>query len=292
MKVYLFAIGLYCLWGIFPLYFQTITHLPIAIALIYRAVVAAICMLGILWYLGKLNELWKHFQDKRIVLTSFFAGAFVVANWLVFLFGVENGYVFEISMGYFTLPLLNMIVGLLFFRDPPKWNLLVAMLLAALSLVYQAVKMGSFPWIAIVLAGAFCVYSILQKTSKGSAMICFTMEMVIITPFFLTLFVVMFHQGLPVWGESGLDLFLLCLGGFLTVSSLLTFSFVSRHISLSHLGLMNYITPSLQFLEGLFWFNQELNIDLLISFILIWCGLIVYSIGQIFGQEKKSTLKE
>ena len=283
MRIYLLAISGFFMWGLFPLYFVWLQHLPPLVILMYRGLIATCLMLLILKGMGKLKEL--NLKDKRIVLTNAGCGFLIAGNWLIFLMALERGYVLEISMGYFTLPLLNIVIGILFFHEKLKWNLAIAMICALLSLGYQALKLGSFPWIAIGLSGSFCAYSILRKTSKGDSRVCFTMEMVTIAPFFLATLVFMFFNDVLVFGTNHYDLLLLFVGGLITIAPLLIFASVSRLMPLAHLGLINYLTPSLQFIEGIFWFDQSLNIDLLISFILIWIGLSVYSIGQFFQRK-------
>ncbi len=278
MRVYLLAFSGFLMWGFFPLYFTLMKHLPPLVILMYRGLVATCLMLMILKSIGRLKEL--HLKDKKSVLTNMGCGVLIATNWLIFLAALEQGYVLEVSMGYFILPLLNMLIGIVFFQEKLRWNLTFAILCASLSLGYQVLKIGSFSWIAIGLAGSLCAYSVLRKTSKGDVRVCFTVEMMTIAPFFLITLVFMFFNGEPVFGTNRYDILLLLIGGGITILPLIIFASISRLIPLAHLGLISYLTPSLQFLEGLFWFKQPLNTDLLVSFVLIWCGLAVYSIGQ------------
>ena len=216
-------------------------------------------------------------QLARIALAS----ALVISNWLVFVWGVNNGHILETSLGYFILPLFNVALGVLLLKErlrPLQW---LAVLLAAIGVAIEAARAGGLPWIALVLAGTFGIYGLLRKQLPLDAASGLFLETVCMTPVALAWLAWLAISGQNHFGGgsgllTGRDLMLIATGP-VTAIPLLLFAVAARRLPLNMMGFLQYLAPSITFLLAVFVYHELLDPVRTLAFATIWTGLAVYS---------------
>lgn len=272
------AILAFLVWGLFPLYFHAISDVPPLQILAHRMLWSLLFLLIVLVVRG--NWGWLNLVRKPRVLGSFVASAFLLsANWLVYIWSVNNGHVIEASLGYFINPLVNIMLGYVLLKErlrPVQW---LAIGLAALGVAWLAWQAGTVPWIALVLATTFGGYALLRKTAALGALEGLSFETMVLFPIAAA-----YVGWLTLHGEnafintpSHMTRLLLVAAGPITAVPLLLFAAGARKIPLSVLGLLQYLSPTMQFLLGVWLFHEAFSADRLVGFVLIWGALALFA---------------
>ena len=273
------AIGSFVLWGVMPLYWHLLKAVPSLQIVVHRIVWSAVLVVA--WLVVKHGAGWWRdaLARPRVAGMLALSGVLIAGNWGLYIWAVNAGHVVESSLGYFINPLFNVVIGTLFLRErlrPVQW---LSVAIAALSVVWLTVDFGRLPWIALVLATSFALYSLIRKLVAIDSVPGLGVESVYL---FLPALAVM------LWGEAnglggfgggwGLQLdLLLILGGALTALPLIGFAYAVRRVPLSVVGVMQYIAPTLQFLLGVFVFHEAFDRDRAIGFTGIWIALAVFA---------------
>lgn len=270
----LFALGAYLSWGLFPLYFRQIATLPALQIVAHRtlwslAFVAVVLVLSrrLTWLREVSAATWRRFT---------LSAALIAVNWLVYVWAVGHGHVLDASLGYFINPLVNVALGFALLHERPRTGQWLAVGMAAFGVLWLTVAAGRLPWVALVLALSFGFYGLMRKTAALGALEGLTLETLILAP--------LAGAGLAFWtldgssaARSATDWAWLAGTGPLTAGSLLLFASAARRIPLATLGLIQYLSPSLQFLLGVFLFHEPMDAGRLVAFGFIWGALLVYS---------------
>lgn len=276
-KGVIYAFTSYLLWGFFPLYFHALGNVPAVQVTAHRVVWSFLFLILVLVIRRDWDGLRKMFT-VRTVLIYLGAGTLLACNWLTYVYATGQGMVLETSLGYFINPLVSVLLGVFFLREklrPAQW---AAVGLAFISVMYLTVTHGSLPWIALVLAFSFGLYGLVKKVAPLGSFHGLTLETaVLLVPAFVFLSVLQFN-GSGVYGRmSGTTTLLLSLTGIVTAIPLLLFADGARRVPLSTIGLLQYISPTIQFLLGVFVFGEVFTWQRLIGFSVIWIALIIYS---------------
>ncbi|SDK17400.1 EamA family transporter RarD [Sediminibacillus albus] len=280
----LFTAGAYILWGFLPIYWKLVQSVPAGEILAHRIIWSFIFMLILLAVLKK----WRPFvaECKQIVrqkqkLIGITAASLVISiNWLVFIWAVNSDHVIQASLGYYINPLVSIVLGMVVLKEKlSKWQL-VSFLLAAAGVVNLTVSFGVFPWISIMLALSFGLYGLLKKTVDISAMFGLTIETLIVTPVAL-----IYLANRQIATEAMPELFtssaLLLVGsGVATAVPLLLFASGAKRIPLSMVGFLQYFAPTLMLFIGVFLYGETFTHAHLVSFIIIWTALAIYTISR------------
>ncbi len=291
-KGVLAGIGAYTLWGLFPIYWRLLEQVPATEILAHRIVwsLAFVALLLILqrdwqWIKGTIH-------DRRTMVVYTLAAILLSINWFTYIWAVNAGYVVEASLGYFINPLVNFMLGVIFFKEKLRGGQVAAVILAVLGVVYLTVSYGSLPWIALVLAFSFGTYGLIKKTASLESMHGLSLETAVL---FLPALGFLLYRG-----ASGVGAFmhlgtattlLLILAGPVTSIPLLMFGYAARSIPLSMLGFIQYITPTMQFMLGVFVYNEPFPTSRLVGFSMIWLALLLYSIESVrFTRRQKADL--
>jgi chloramphenicol-sensitive protein RarD len=284
------GIAAYTLWGLFPIYWRLLEQDPAVEILAHRMVWSLLFMLGILVLQGQLSRLKEALKNRRILPIYALAALLLSLNWYTYIWAVNAGYVVEASLGYFINPLVNFLLGVIFFREKLRVGQLAAVLLAVLGVVYLTFNYGSLPWIALVLAFSFGMYGLIKKAAPLESMHGFSLETTVM--FLPALCFLLYRQstGMAAFVNQGaLVTLLLILAGPVTSIPLLMFGYSARKIPLSMLGFIQYITPTLQLLIGVFLYLEPFPVNRLIGFGVIWLALLVYSLeGLLFTRRLKA----
>jgi len=286
-KGYVYALQAFFAWGLLPLYWKQLSHLP-AIDILAHRIIWSVVFSAIFLYFQKnfnlMPILRSPYRMKRLVIASLLVGS----NWGLFIYAVNLGHIVEASLGYYINPLVNVALGIIVLKERLKTLQLIALVLAASAVVYLTVDYGQFPWIAIYLAFSFGFYGLMKKTSQVEAMPALVVETLVLSPLAL-IYVAwgLINGSSPLYNANIETLSLLVLTGVITTMPLYWFALGARLISLSAIGFMQYIGPSLMLMIGLFVYHEPFANQQFIAFSMIWGALILYSISIILMVRKR-----
>jgi chloramphenicol-sensitive protein RarD len=264
-------------WGLSPLYYAQLRHVPPLEVLAFRTLWSLVFFGVLLGVQGKLGELRLPFSSLRATWMTLVAGAFISMNWFGFIYAVSTGQTVESSLGYFIFPLVAVLLGRVVLGERLAVAQWVAVGLACGGVMVLTYGLGVAPWIALLLASTFGAYGLIKKRLAMGPVLSVTAEMVMLAP--LALAWILLHGS--VWPQGWGTHLLLALSGPLTGGPLVLFSYAARRVKLSTLGLGQYWNPTLQFLCAVFWFAEPFTVWHGIAFPLIWLGLLIYSASTI-----------
>lgn len=271
------ALAFLC-WGLFPIYFHALNEVPPLQILAHRVLWSLAFLLIVLAWRRQWRWLGQVRQPR--VFWSFVASAFLLsANWLVYIWSVNNGHVIEASLGYFINPLVNIMLGYLILKErlrPLQWT---AIALAGLGVAWLTWQSGTVPWIALFLAASFGAYGLLRKTAALGALEGLSFETMVLFPIAAAYVVYLTLHGENTFVNTGSDTtrLLLVAAGPITAIPLLLFASGARQIPLSILGLLQYLSPTIQFLLGVLLFKEAFTADRLVGFAMIWTALLLFA---------------
>ena len=265
-------------WGLFPLYFQFIADVPALEVVLHRSVWALVFVLGILAWQKRWAWLRDTLRQPRLLLLFTASALLLWTNWLVYVYAAQTGHVVEASLGYFINPLVNVLLGVLVLRERLRRLQWVAVVLATCGVLWLTWQAGRPPWIALTLAFSFGFYGLLRKTATLGALEGLALENLLLAPVVVPalLFWSFSRGGVLVQGPAT-QLGWLLLAGPLTALPLLLFAVGARRLKLATLGLVQYISPTLQLLLGVWVLHEPFDSQRLLGFALIWSGLALVS---------------
>jgi len=274
-----YAIGSYCLWGLFPLYWHLITTVSAYEILAHRILWSSLFMLIITSVILKIK--WKEVLKNRKQISFLIAtGILITGNWGVYIWAVNHNHVVDASLGYYINPLINVVFGYLFLNERLTKLQLVALVLAMIGVAYLTYDFGQIPIIALFLAFSFSGYGLLRKKAKVGAHSALTIETLMMAPIALVYLVSTFIQHTNTYQVTDWGTMLLLLGaGPATAIPLLLFGKATETVPLSILGFVQYLSPTLQLVIGIFIFKEEFSIAHIVCFSFIWIGLLIFSLS-------------
>ena len=291
-KGVIYAAGAYTMWGLLPLFWRGLLGVPAVEILAHRMVWSLFVVLGILMVQRHWKWLPTAIRQPRIVLPFLASAILLTINWFVFIWGVNAGHVVETSLGYFINPLVNVLLGILFLKERLRLWQGVAIVIAVIGVVHLAVVYGSFPWIALSLAFSFGGYALIRKLAPLPSLEGLTMETLLL--FLPALGYLLYLQGQGV-SSFGFDLplvtTLMAVSGVITAAPLLLFASGARLLSMTTLGLLQYIAPTLQLGIAVLVFGEPLSMLRLVGFAFIWLALLIYSGENILRVQRISRLQ-
>lgn len=275
------GITAYLTWGLAPAFFKQIAEVPADEIIAHRVLWALVFMTAVMGFGRGFRDALRVVRMPRQMARIALASALVISNWLVFVWGINNGRILETSLGYFILPLFNVALGVLVLGErlrPLQW---LAVLLATVGVAIEALRAGGLPWISLVLAGTFGIYGLLRKQLPLDAASGLFLETVCMAPVALGWVVWLAVSGQNHFGSgpgivSGTAL-LLAATGPVTAIPLLLFAIAARRLPLNLMGFLQYIAPSISFLLAVLVYHEPLDANRLLGFAAIWLGLAVYS---------------
>jgi chloramphenicol-sensitive protein RarD len=284
----LYAAVAYIAWGLFPIFFKQLSNVNAFEVVMHRIVWSLVFLVGVLAMLRRWSWLRDVARQPR-VLAAFAASAMLLsANWSVYVWAVHNAHMVDASLGYFILPLVNVAFGFAFLQERPRPVQWLAVAVALAGVVWLTVQGGRLPWVALVLAMTFGIYGLLRKVASLGALEGLTLESMLLAPFAAGLLVwwTWHGQGALVQGSAS-TMGWLMLAGPLTAIPLLLFAAGARRIPLATLGILQYISPSLQMLLGVWLYGEAFDPARAIGFYLIWLALVVYTLDSLWNGRKQ-----
>jgi len=275
-KGILYGIGAYFIWGFFPIYWKFLHHVP-AIQLIGHRIIWSFLFLIVIILFTKQWAGFRRTINAKVIRIYAIAAVLIGINWLIYVWAVNASFIVETSLGYFINPLLSVLLGVIFFKERLRTAQWVPVILAALGVAYLTYVYGRPPYIALSLAFSFGLYGLVKKISPLGSLYGLTIEtgILFIPALGYLLFVESAH--IAAFSHTGLPSDLLMVGaGLVTTIPLLMFASAVRSIPLWVVGLLQYITPTLQFLIGIFIYKEPFSHNQLIGFGIVWAALIVF----------------
>ncbi|HRL37683.1 MAG TPA: EamA family transporter RarD [Ottowia beijingensis] len=273
------ALLAYGLWGLMPLYFRLMAPAT-AIEVVAHRIVWSLALL-LLWLgvRGQLGPLWRRL-DARLLARLALAALLVSINWLTYVWAVTHGRTLDASLGYFLLPLFNVALGVLLLGERLTRGEWIGVMLAALGVGYLALVSPRLPWVALVLAASFGVYGLVKKQTELPAAEGMALETGLIALPALAVLGWLATRGQLAFGQAGAGTDALLIStGLMTTVPLVAFAVAARRLTLAALGMLQYISPTLQFLLGVFVLHEPVDAQRLAGFAAVWLGLVVFSAG-------------
>ncbi|KMT23259.1 EamA family transporter RarD [Clostridium cylindrosporum] len=283
----------YLLWGILPLYWKAINNVAPFEILANRIFWAFIFVGILLMRNGQLKELIEVIKNKRSLLFISLSAAMVTVNWGLYIWAVNSNHIVESSLGYYMNPLIVVFFGVIFLKEKLTKGQIAALILATTGVLVLTFQYGKVPWISIALAVTFALYGLLKKLTNAGSMVSLGIETALVTPFALIYIITRQINGIGAFGNiTAFQTILLVCSGIVTATPLILFAKGAKRIPLSTLGFIQYISPTMSLLLGIFLFHEKFTIVHLISFGFIWLSLLVYSISEtkFVKKEKKGDI--
>ncbi|TGN39553.1 EamA family transporter RarD [Marinobacter confluentis] len=276
-KGVLFGLSAYTLWGCFPLYFALFAGVPSYEVLIHRVVWSCLFLAIVVSVMGRWAPIKAALSEPKNLGFVLGCALFIGLNWGIYIYAVESRQVLQASLGYFLTPLVNVALGLLVLRESISRLQAVAVVLAAVAIVYQLVLLGVVPWISLLLAFSFGTYGLLRKKVALDGLSGLFVETLLLLPVGLLAlgWLSMIEQS--HFTDTPVMALLLMSSGIVTAIPLLFFAGAARRLRLSTIGFLMYVNPTLQFVLALLVFNEPLSDEKLLSFVMIWLALGLYS---------------
>jgi chloramphenicol-sensitive protein RarD len=277
-----FGLGAYALWGLFPLYFPLLEPAGGLEIVAHRVVWSLLFIALLLTVTRGWAQVRAAVTDRRALLILVGAALLIGVNWLVFVYGVNSGQVVETSLGYFINPLVSVLLGVVVLSErlrPAQW---VAVAIAAVAVTVLTLDYGRPPWIALALAATFGLYGLLKKLVRVAAAPGLFLETAIVAGPAIAAIAVLHAQGQGTFGNAGTGHLLLLVGsGVATAVPLLLFAAATRRVPLSTIGLLQYLTPSMQLAIGVFVYGEPMPVMRLVGFAVVWLALAVFTVDSL-----------
>ena len=287
---FLACLGCYVIWGVLPLYFRFLDHIAPEEMLAHRIVWSV--PTGLIFI-----ALARNWTQLRAALTRqhlfwlFISATLIGLNWFTYIWAVGQERVMEASLGYYINPLVNVLIGAVFFSEQLRLAQWASVLLAAIGVAVMTVALGYLPWVALFLCLTFALYSVIRKQVQVDARAGFVVEAALLAP--LAMLWLGWFVGQPegrLFGEGGWDIFSLMAAGPITAVPLILFAIAAKRLRLSTIGMMQYIGPTLQFLISVLVFKEAFGLMHAVAFACIWSALVVFTLDSVLGDAKARRL--
>jgi chloramphenicol-sensitive protein RarD len=287
-----YALAAYLLWGFLPLYFLALAPIGPFELVAWRVLLSLVFCALLLTITRGWSALGRIMRQPRLLGLTALAGVLIYANWQIFVLGTLTGHVIETSLGYFINPIVTVLLGVIVLRERLRVTQWVAIGIAAVAVGVIVVGYGAFPWIALSLALSFGVYGLVKKTIGPSvdAVSGLTLETMWLTPVAaVALIVVSALGGISAFSQGAWHIVLILLTGVVTATPLLFFAAGARRVPLSVMGLLQFLTPIMQFVTGAWLLGEPMSTERWIGFSLVWLALIVLTVDSlVFARRSRS----
>lgn len=278
------------IWGFQPLYWYICGEWDTYFLLACRIIWAAVCCLCILWAQGKLPQLLEVFRDKNILKREIPASVFLLADWGVYLWAVQNGRVLECSLGYYIQPIVVFILGAVIFREKVSWRHIVILAVVVVGIALSTDGFNGIPYVTILLAVCFAIYAAIKRSLRIDSVVSTSAEIVMMVPLAL-LFILLFRMGdTGMASITPLRQLMLLGAGVVTAMPMVLYSVGVKYLPLMTAGFCQYLSPTLAIVCGMIM-GEYLTAEKLRSFYFIWAGVLLYCLNTVYEERKKARLK-
>jgi chloramphenicol-sensitive protein RarD len=286
------AIAAFTQWGLLPIYWKWLSPVSPLQILCHRIVWSLL----LLWIVLTVKRHWRRLlhklRDVKTILLFTVSGLLLGLNWFTYIWSVNAGLMIEASLGYFMNPLVNVALGVFFFRERLRAVQWAAFALALCGVLYLTFVYGQLPWIGLLLAVTFGAYGLLRKIGSLESMEGLTFETLLLAPAALFFLIWAEVHGAGsfshvVWWKN----LLLAGAGIVTTLPLLCFAAAARKIDLSLMGILQYISPTLQFLIGALIYHEAFSTTRFTGFLFIWLALVIFSVESLWRRWQRRTVR-
>lgn len=285
----LYGLAAFSFWGLGPIYFKAVGHVGTLEVMAHRVVWCVLLLAFLVTLVRSWPRILSALHDRRTLLLLAASTILITINWTTFIYGVNAGRVLETSLGYFINPLVTVFLGMIFLGEKLSLWRWISVVLAFIGIGVMAVEVEGLPWISLSLAFSFGFYGLVRKKAPLESFEGLFLETLLISPIALGFLLYLDWEGMGHFLNSNLTTdILLILAGPVTALPLLWFTSAARRVRLSTVGFMQYIAPSMQFLLAVFLFGEVFTDTHLITFGLIWCGLVIYSGESYYARRQRN----
>lgn len=271
------AVAAFFLWGVLPVFWKALVFLPPASIIAHRTLWSLVLLFLLLGWQRRLGEVVRGLASWRGTGWHLLSGGLLASNWLLYVWATLNGRILEGALGYYLNPFLNMLFGAWFFGERQNRRQLLAVGIAMAGVACQFPAVKGVPWVALVLAITFALYAVVRKKAPLGALAGLAAETTLMAPVALGWLAWQASQGQAWFGHGSTQALLIIGTGLATATPLLCFGHATRTISLTTLGILQFIGPTLQFLIGWRLYGEPMNSLRLVSFALIWTAVVIYA---------------
>lgn len=295
-KGMIFAFLSYAIWGVFPIFWKLLEHVDslelLAGRVIWSFVFTTIFVLIIGQYKRLVQDILFLWHNKKQFFSLIAASFFISINWFIYIWAVTHNHVLESSMGYYINPLISVLFGMLFFKEKLSRATILSVMIASLGVLIITVNYGQVPWASLLLALSFAVYGVLKKKIELDAARGLAIETLFIVPFALAYFVYLSSKGTMSFLHVDVKTdILILISGILTAIPLVLFAKGARKIPLYLMGFIQYVSPTITFVLGVFLYKEPFSHVDLLAFSCIWVALLIFSLSKIVEARKRAHLK-
>jgi chloramphenicol-sensitive protein RarD len=277
----------YAFWGVLPVYWKAIESVDSVEILAHRMVWSCIFSFILVAVLHKKSVIISLFRSNRRALALLLlSGVVVTANWGLYIWAVNHGRILESSLGYFINPLISILFGLVIFKEKLNKIQWLAIGIAATGVCSEIIALGHLPFISLSLAILFSTYSIIKKLSAVESLAGFTVETVFMTPFALAYLIWCQYSGTAHFPYEMRTTLLLIGTGVITAAPLILFTWGVKRSAMTTVGLIQYTSPILIFITGTFVYNEPVTPVRLLSFVLIWVSIIIFTVESFWRTKR------
>lgn len=271
------AVLAFGLWGVLPVYWKQIGHLGSDVALAQRVVWTMATVLPLLMLRGEWATFGKSVRDFKLLRAHAWSAFLLAINWGVFVWAAQHGRIIDCSLGYFINPLLNVLIGSRLLGERLSRLQKLSIASAACGVATQIVLVGRFPWIGLLLAGSFALYGLARRQSPLGSLPGLAAETIVGVPVAALYLIWCQQSGQEIWGSASTrDLALIFGLGVITTIPLLGFAHGARQLPFALLGVLQFLAPTGQFLVGALVYHEPVTAGSLVSFGLIWTGVLLF----------------
>ncbi|MBI9112582.1 EamA family transporter RarD [Maridesulfovibrio ferrireducens] len=284
----IFAVSAFIMWGLLPIYWKTLKEVPPLELLCHRVVWSFFFLAVVLSFKKRWAEVITALQDRKVKILLAVSSSLIGVNWFVFIWSINNDHVVEASLGYYINPLVNILLGFIFMKDKLNSMQGAAICCAFAGVLYSVIDLGKFPYIALTLAVSFALYGLVRKVMRVESLPGLFIETTVLIPLAGGYLIWLATEGNLSLGRIGGEADALLLGaGVVTSIPLLCFANGARRLKLMTLGMLQYISPTLMLLLGIFIYNEPFDNARLVTFCFIWTGIAIYLFDSIHRQMKR-----
>jgi len=265
-------------WGVLgTLYFKFVSFATPIELTVHRTIWTAILLIITTGIFSKWGEFKKIINNKKNIILLFISGILVSINWGTWLYAVSINKLLDSSLGYYIYPIISVFLGKLFLNEKLNFNQTISVILVGISLIYFLIKLNELPWIGLTVAITFSLYGLIRKKIKVSSDIGLLIETLLISPIAIGIFIYLVNIDINIFSPSEpLLSFYLFWAGFMTLVPLFLYTLGFKLIGIGPASMILFLTPTSQFILGVFFFNEILTFEKLLGFIIIWLAVIIY----------------
>ena len=289
---FLLGVAAYALWGVLPIYFKLLRHVPAVDIVAHRILWSVPVLALLLSTAGTWNEVHAALRNRRAMVMLSITAVLIATNWLLYVYAVNSGHILAGSLGYYLNPLANVLLGWIALKERLSRLQWVAVALAATGIAALAIGALSQLWISLVLCMTFASYGLLRKIAPVDAVTGLAIETTLLAPFAAAWLAWSLASRQPTFGESGIDVALIAVAGVITTTPLLLFTAAARRLPYSTLGMLQFIAPTLQFLIAVLVYGEPFTRAHAFAFGAIWAALALYVTAIVHHARASVTVPE